>query len=153
MGSLLVSGCKKARKQPGVDGTDPDVTAVRPFGVDDTSWGGMPDRPADEGTLVAGEYAPVLFAYDSAHLSPEERPKADAVAETMRGSPGMRLVIEGHCDERGSREYNMALGEPAPPRSCSCFSRFWFSSGRSASPKSRGTWASRWKRSGARPAM
>jgi peptidoglycan-associated lipoprotein len=54
----------------------------------------------------------VLFAYDSAQIGLSERPKLEAVAAYLRKtSAGTRVVLEGHCDERGSREYNMALGE------------------------------------------
>ncbi|MBM4143430.1 MAG: OmpA family protein [Lentisphaerae bacterium] len=53
----------------------------------------------------------VLFAYDSFQIANAEVGKIEQAADYMRRNRGVRLVTEGHCDERGSREYNMALGE------------------------------------------
>ena len=53
----------------------------------------------------------VMFAFDSFQIEPGEVGKIDAVATYMTSNPATRLVVEGHCDERGSNEYNMSLGE------------------------------------------
>jgi peptidoglycan-associated lipoprotein len=53
----------------------------------------------------------VYFAYDRWALSKEGQKNLAESAEFLRQSPAFRLVIEGHCDERGSREYNLVLGE------------------------------------------
>jgi len=54
----------------------------------------------------------VHFDFDSAVVKTSEKPKVDAVAGYMKGAgPGVALLIEGHCDERGTEEYNRALGE------------------------------------------
>jgi peptidoglycan-associated lipoprotein len=53
----------------------------------------------------------VLFAYDSYQIAPSEVAKVEKVAEFMRRATDVKLVAEGHCDERGSNEYNMSLGE------------------------------------------
>jgi peptidoglycan-associated lipoprotein len=53
----------------------------------------------------------VFFDYDSAVLRPDARGGLDAIATTLIQQPRCRFVIEGHCDERGTREYNLALGE------------------------------------------
>ena len=53
----------------------------------------------------------VIFAYDSFQIDGSEVGKIEQVAEYMRRKREVRLVSEGHCDERGSREYNMSLGE------------------------------------------
>ena len=54
---------------------------------------------------------PVFFQYDSAELSSEGQAILQANAETLRRFPSWMLTIEGHCDERGSPEYNLSLGE------------------------------------------
>lgn len=54
---------------------------------------------------------PVYFEYDSDALSAEAEDQLRAKAEVLRANPGMRLRIEGHTDERGSTEYNLALGQ------------------------------------------
>lgn len=53
----------------------------------------------------------VLFGYDSSDLSPEARATVEKWARILNQAGGTRVVIEGHCDERGTREYNLALGE------------------------------------------
>lgn len=53
----------------------------------------------------------VYFDLDSSSLKPSEKSKADAVADYLKGQPTLKLEIEGHCDERGTDEYNRALGE------------------------------------------
>jgi len=56
-------------------------------------------------------FAPVYFAFDSYALAPSEASKIDKVAQHLKANASHVLVIEGHCDERGSNEYNLALGE------------------------------------------
>ncbi|MGD8266646.1 MAG: peptidoglycan-associated lipoprotein Pal [Desulfobacterales bacterium] len=53
----------------------------------------------------------VHFAFDSAALSPRGQDVLKRKAAWLNDNPGMTVVIEGHCDERGTPEYNMALGE------------------------------------------
>jgi peptidoglycan-associated lipoprotein len=63
------------------------------------------------GELTHGQFAPVYFDFDSAKVRPSEVAKLEAVASWMKSNPNARLVVEGHCDERGTAEYNRALGE------------------------------------------
>ena len=53
----------------------------------------------------------VFFNFDSATLSQEARDRLVKDAELMKKDPGIKVRIEGNCDERGSDEYNLALGE------------------------------------------
>ena len=53
----------------------------------------------------------VYFHYDSDMLVPSETAKLDKIAQYMSDKPNLGLVIEGHCDQRGTEEYNRALGE------------------------------------------
>ncbi len=52
----------------------------------------------------------IYFATDSAVLSPDARQQAERQACWIRLYPQLSLTIEGHADERGTREYNLALG-------------------------------------------
>ena len=52
----------------------------------------------------------VYFQSDSSELTPEGRATLSAQLSGLRGNPTRRLTIEGHADERGTREYNIALG-------------------------------------------
>ena len=53
----------------------------------------------------------VYFDYDSFVLKDEFKPLVDAHAKTLVSSRAKRIIIEGHTDERGGREYNLALGQ------------------------------------------
>ena len=53
----------------------------------------------------------IYFKYDEDALVPSEREKLDRIAAYMSDKPTLGLVIEGHCDQRGTEEYNRALGE------------------------------------------
>ena len=53
----------------------------------------------------------ILFEFDSASLSAEAQEILRRKAEWMKNNPGARVTIEGHCDERGTNEYNLALGD------------------------------------------
>ena len=53
----------------------------------------------------------IYFELDSAKLSPEARQSLVKSAETLKQNPNVKIRIEGNCDERGSDEYNLALGE------------------------------------------
>ncbi|MCA9537299.1 MAG: OmpA family protein [Myxococcales bacterium] len=54
---------------------------------------------------------PVLFDFDKSNIRRDQRGKLDAVAACMQDPNAAALLIEGHCDERGTEEYNLALGE------------------------------------------
>jgi peptidoglycan-associated lipoprotein len=56
-------------------------------------------------------FKPVLFAVDSADLDETGRAVASANADLMKKNPSWVITVEGHCDERGTAEYNLALGE------------------------------------------
>ncbi len=53
----------------------------------------------------------VFFAYDSSEISDEAKKILDTQALWLKSDPSIKITIEGHCDERGTREYNIALGE------------------------------------------
>jgi peptidoglycan-associated lipoprotein len=53
----------------------------------------------------------VYFAYDSSVVRSSEKSKVAAVADYLKGNPAAAVRVEGNCDERGTEEYNRALGE------------------------------------------
>ena len=80
---------------------DPLIGDV-PLGADNM------DMPMDGDRSL---FPPVFFAYDSSQVNPEEAGKCEQVASYLKKSKGQGVIVEGHSDERGSREYNLALGE------------------------------------------
>jgi len=55
--------------------------------------------------------APIYFAFDSDQLTDESQGVLKQMAAFLAANPGAKLTIEGHCDESGSNEYNLALGD------------------------------------------
>ncbi len=53
----------------------------------------------------------VFFDYNSFAISDAAKPILDTQVEWLKNSPEIKVIVEGHCDERGTREYNIALGE------------------------------------------
>jgi peptidoglycan-associated lipoprotein len=60
--------------------------------------------------LFLEEVRDAYFDYDSAEIRPDAREALRKTADFLKKYPNMRITIEGHCDERGSTEYNLALG-------------------------------------------
>jgi peptidoglycan-associated lipoprotein len=53
----------------------------------------------------------VYFDFDRSTIKPAERPKLQAAKDYLDKNPGQRLLLEGHCDWRGTQEYNLGLGD------------------------------------------
>lgn len=68
-------------------------------------------RPGESYTTQAPHDQLYLFAYDDSMLDARYEPSLHAQAAYLRDHGGARVMIAGHTDERGSREYNVALGE------------------------------------------
>lgn len=100
VGSLSTTGCRKKAK---VDDNIGGVTG-------DTKYR-LTDRPEGPINVLPVKFASVLFEYDSAQVKDSERNKIEAVADFLKNNPSTGLLLEGNCDERGSAEYNLALGE------------------------------------------
>jgi peptidoglycan-associated lipoprotein len=64
-----------------------------------------------EGEISMFESEKIYFDFDRSELKPEARTILTKKADWLRNNPKFKLRIEGHCDERGSTEYNLALGE------------------------------------------
>ncbi len=103
LGCLLVaaglSGCAKPRTGPF------DVPSAMPSSVPPAASPDAVNRAAVE---IAA--AKVYFAFNRADLRPEARAALDTVAALLKRNPSIRVSIQGHCDERGGREYNFDLG-------------------------------------------
>ena len=57
------------------------------------------------------DWDPIFFDFDKSNLSDAARTKLEGYADILLTNPNLKVLIEGHCDTRGTEEYNMALGE------------------------------------------
>ena len=113
----LNAGCgKKAPKELpppplGADGAGTGTDGAGGFGANGPGVGqaGLPGSRADFLQNVSSER--VLFETDSYSLDAEDRAILDSQAAYLQRNAGVRVTIEGHADERGTREYNLALGD------------------------------------------
>lgn len=84
----------------------PAAPAAKPAPGDTSSLDAL--RSGD--SAAGGPLKDVHFNFDSAELSETARATLKANAEWLKSNPAARVQIEGHCDERGAADYNMALG-------------------------------------------
>ena len=72
-----------------------------------------PPPPAEPSLdeLWLREVRDAYFDYDKADIRPDAREALSKTADFLKAHPGLRVTVEGHCDERGSTEYNLALGD------------------------------------------
>ena len=69
-----------------------------------------PETPLQEDLLLnVGDR--IFFDFDKSDLKPDAQDTLQKLAGWLNGKPNVTITIEGHCDERGTREYNLALGE------------------------------------------
>jgi peptidoglycan-associated lipoprotein len=68
-------------------------------------------RPGSQEDLVANVGDRVFFDFDSSQVRADQRPVLQRQSEWMGRFPDVRVQVEGHTDERGTREYNLALGQ------------------------------------------
>lgn len=105
---VALAGCASTAKQ------EPPPVEDRSAG---TETQGVGDKSGAEAQALSARQADLLaktrvyFAFDSSAIDDEGRAIVEAHAGYLAANPGVRLTLEGHCDERGTREYNLALGE------------------------------------------
>jgi peptidoglycan-associated lipoprotein len=104
---LLLAACSSAPETaPGGPGG--------PGGAGGPGMGGPGSRnalPGSQQDLEASAGDRVFFAFDRSDITPEAQEILTRQADWLRRYPNVTVTIEGHCDERGTREYNLALGE------------------------------------------
>lgn len=98
-------GCQQINKVPGPDGDGMGTLGYEQGNIDDSIWDPINANP----DYFASET--VYFDFDSAAVKTSEASKIDTVSGFLTSNPGSAVSIEGHCDERGTEEYNLALGE------------------------------------------
>lgn len=108
--ALTIGACAK-RTPPPADVTPPPVTETNPNSTDPNGLE-VVELPALQADLVAKAGSDtVYFGTDEYSLDQATQTTLAAQARWMMANPNVRASIEGHCDERGTREYNQALGE------------------------------------------
>jgi peptidoglycan-associated lipoprotein len=115
---IALAGCSKKPKRP-----DPSATVIGPDGLSGANLGefggaapgtGLDSRGMNDlanGDRVALAAQTVYFDFDQSGIKGSERSKLDAAKAYLDANPTARLLLEGHCDWKGTAEYNLGLGD------------------------------------------
>jgi len=124
---LLLAGCASTTEEEPV--TEPEVTQTDTQETSSTSESetrSAPEEPEVSAEELAAQKAKeaamkeqaalrevrtFYFDFDESSIKPEARASLAAHAAFLSSNPSVDVLIEGHCDERGTKEYNIALGE------------------------------------------
>jgi peptidoglycan-associated lipoprotein len=114
MGTVAASGSKQITPTESTtyhliakgDGGAAEASTRLTVTVPESKVAGLTDEQ-----LFAQNVKDIFFNYDKADIRVDEQSIVSADAQFLAAHPDWRLVIEGHCDERGSEDYNMVLGE------------------------------------------
>ena len=102
--ALLVAGCASKKEEPAPPPPPPPAAAApAPAPVSSIVPGSAEDLRVNVGDTVH-------FDYDQYSLTDEDKTTLQRQSAWLQKYPAVRVTIEGHCDERGTREYNLALG-------------------------------------------
>jgi peptidoglycan-associated lipoprotein len=103
--ALLLAACSSTPETAATtEGSGTGTTATTSPGTSTVTPGTLQDFVQNVGDRV-------FFGYDRYDLTPEAQATLQKQAAWLNSYPQATVVIEGHCDERGTREYNLALGE------------------------------------------
>jgi peptidoglycan-associated lipoprotein len=114
---LVFAGCSKKPSRP-----SPDQTVLgQKGGGPDVLYPGLENPPPDLANRTEGTIGPdgvergvleaVYFEFNQSNIRESERPKLQAAKDYLDKNPGKRILLEGHCDWRGTAEYNLGLGD------------------------------------------
>jgi peptidoglycan-associated lipoprotein len=117
VGTVAAEGSTKVSPS---DSTDYTITATGPGGSATATAHVTvtapppppPEQPKESpNDIFIREHQDAFFDFNKADIRPDARQALQKDAELLRNYPQIRVTIEGHCDERGSTEYNLALGD------------------------------------------
>lgn len=100
---------KQQTEQPGV--SQPGAGSEKPEKVTEQKIEAVESKDIEKSAGKEGMFADVLFDYDKYDVRDTYKPVLQAISGWMSKNPEAKLSIEGHCDDRGTNEYNLALGD------------------------------------------
>ncbi len=111
--SALLAGCASTETTPDSQSSS-STSASSPSSA--SSSGTQSSTPSGSGmssSAAAGmpSQRSVYYDFDKADIKTDQRSRIEANAKYLREHPAAKVTVEGNCDERGSREYNLALGQ------------------------------------------
>ena len=116
--AVALAGCSKKPKRPSPDATliGPD-NALSGNTIGGFGQGSIPGLETRDPNAIDGQDSialqaqTVYFDFDQSGIKASERSKLDAAKAYLDSNPAARLLLEGHCDWKGTAEYNLGLGD------------------------------------------
>jgi len=107
-----LGGCGKKQQQADIGTSPGSAVSEETVKVPDSDIP-VSQPTAEPSDVITGDMGlrPVFFDFDKYDITAPGRETLNANARILKDKPAMRLTIEGHCDERGTTQYNLALGE------------------------------------------
>jgi len=117
--AVILAGCSKKPLRPDPSATlmgpqsgGPNLTPAEvPVTTDANSGLQNRDMNFDANGQLRGALESVYFDFDRSEVKKAEQAKLQAAKDYLDKNPGVRLLLEGHCDWRGTEEYNLGLGD------------------------------------------
>jgi peptidoglycan-associated lipoprotein len=113
---VIFAGCTK-KPRPVPPDTTPTGSAIEPASLGnlaDQSAGGLQPRTdgvIEDADTIRNLLQPVYFDFDRSAVKPDQKANIIAAADYLKKTPQYRMLLEGHCDWRGTAEYNLGLGD------------------------------------------
>lgn len=116
--ALVLAGCKSPTPTTGEganidESQEADTNALTGVSPTDVGNMGVPEgqRMVIKDNVEYGKWSPIYFDYDSAVIRQADRAVLEEIAKWAKDNAEKKIMIAGHCDERGTLEYNRALGQ------------------------------------------
>lgn len=108
---VTLAGCSSGKHKNGAGGSmGGDESGAQAAGIgENESFGG--DAGDGSGSTRLSQKNTYYFDFDSSEVHAADVPRIEATGNNLVASPQRKVIVEGHTDPRGSREYNVALGE------------------------------------------
>jgi peptidoglycan-associated lipoprotein len=111
LGVAALDGCAKKKAPTPTPPPPAPTTPAKPESTMTPPPAPAPVEAPKPPLVQESDFQPAFFDFDASTLREDARAALDADAKLLRSNPALKVVIEGHCDERGTVEYNQALGE------------------------------------------
>jgi peptidoglycan-associated lipoprotein len=108
--SLMGAGCASKGKATSTSGSGSDAAGLTTSGATDAYGAGSAVGSDDTSGLALAQRT-IYFEFDSAAINADGQAIVSRFAKYLAANPTAKLRLEGHADERGTREYNVGLGE------------------------------------------
>jgi len=114
--AVVITGCHKKPRPAPTDTTPIGTAAIMPDQVPTVGQSAAGLTPRTDGVIetadtIRGLLQAVYFDFDRSAIKQSERKKCQDAADYLAKTPQYRLMLEGHCDWRGTAEYNLGLGD------------------------------------------